>query len=144
MLDVLRQLADGGAGAIDHLGAGGRLVVGAAGRFRGALGVVRHVLHTDRHLVDRGGDLIGFALLARRALGAAVHRAEQFTGVLAELARGVADAADHGAGFGFQHLHGEGDLAVLVTPAGVDQLPHRIVADPARLFGESLQGRQRR
>jgi len=24
-----------------------------------------------------------------------------------------------------------------------DQLPHRIVADPARLFGESLQGRQR-
>ena len=42
--------------------------------------------------------------------------------MLAELARGVADAADHGAGFGFQHLHGEGDLAVLVTPAGVDQL----------------------
>ncbi len=143
LLDVLRQSADGRAGTVNHLGAGRRFAVRAAGCLGGALGVACHFLHADRHLVDRRGDLISFALLACSALRAAVHRTEQFVGMLAELTRGITNPADHGAGLGFQHLHGKGDLAEFITPTGIDQLPHRVVTDPACLLGEALQRCQR-
>ncbi len=144
LLDVQRQLADGGTGAIDHLGAGRGFAIGTAGGFGGALCVAGHLLHADCHLVDRGGDLVRLDLLTGSALCAALHRAEQLLGVLAELAGRIADAPDHGAGLGFQHLHGEGDLAEIVAAAGIDQLAHRVVADPPRLFDEPLQGGQRK
>ncbi len=57
--------------------------------------------------------------------------------MIAELPAAVGDAPNHGSDFGFQHLHGEGDLADFVLAAGVDQLADRIVADPPGLLRQA-------
>gem|GEM_PF-6667711 len=143
LLDIVRQARDAAAGEADDLPAAGRLAIGTRRRLGGALRIQGDLLDTGGHLVDRGGDQVGFLLLARGALRAALHRSEQLAGVAAQLTAGVGDAPDHGTGFGFQQLHGEGDFTDFVAAAGIEPLADRVMADLACLQRQPLQRRER-
>ncbi|MNV47851.1 hypothetical protein D3C71_1397310 [compost metagenome] len=78
VLDLCTEALDAGAGRTrrvgqlfdplhalaDHLLAGFDLAIGRLRRQCRLLGVTRHVVYGGRHLVHRGGDLIGLFLLA--------------------------------------------------------------------------------
>jgi len=78
------------------------------------------MLHGRRHLVDRGGSLIGFTLLAEHALAHRPHALGHIAGATVQLASHLADGADHALIAGLHGVEGGGHLADLVTAAQRD------------------------
>ncbi|SVJ74325.1 Uncharacterised protein [Klebsiella pneumoniae] len=67
------------------------------------------------HLVDRGGGLVGLALLAEHALAYLAHAAGQRLGAFVELGSGRGDGADDALVAGLHGVEGAGHLADFVA-----------------------------
>lgn len=89
--------------------------IDALTRLTGVGGVLGDMEDRGGHLVDRGGGLVGLALLAEHALAYLAHAAGQRLGAFVELGSGRGDGADDALVAGLHGVEGTGHLADFVA-----------------------------
>jgi len=80
------------------------------GQIAGGAGVLGNVVDGGRHLVDGGGGLVGFALLAEHAVLHLVHAAGQARRALIQLLGGAGHGVDHSLVAGLHGIERAGHL----------------------------------
>ncbi len=88
---LAHQLVDLANALVHHLLGGDPLLIGLARRLGRTLGAHRHFVGGGRHLVDRRGDLIGFAALVGHGLLRALRLAGHCTDQTGQLGGGAGD-----------------------------------------------------
>ncbi|MNJ52900.1 hypothetical protein D3C77_482640 [compost metagenome] len=101
--------------AADHFLAAAGQGVGGLRQVAGGAGMLGDVIDRGRHLVDRGGGLIGFALLAEHAVAHVVHARGQARGTGVELGGSTRHGVDHAVIGGLHGVEGAGHLPDLIA-----------------------------
>ena len=84
--------------------------IGGLRQVAGGAGVLGDVVNRGGHFVDRGGGLIGFALLAEHAVAHFVHARRQPRRADIQLPRGVGNGGDHALITGLHRVERIGHL----------------------------------
>ena len=113
-------------------------MIGVQRLVAGSAGVIGDVLHSRRHLVDRGGGLVGFALLAEHALAHCAHALGHVAGTAVQLAGDLADGADHTLVAGLHGIERCGHLADFI--GALQRYAQRQVAAALGLQHDVLEG----
>ncbi|MNQ78199.1 hypothetical protein D3C85_931020 [compost metagenome] len=115
---LLHAGGEPGDGLLDalhhHLSSPGQ-PVGILRLVAGVRGVLGDVVDGGRHLVDGGGGLVGFALLAEHALAHLAHAAGKPGGAFVEAGNGLGHCADHTLVAALHGIEGTGHLAHFVA-----------------------------